>query len=317
MKILRDNFKGKIENPTFVVLGSFDGIHLGHRALIENAIFEAKKYNQEIANEEFKAKVMVCTFKNHPLTIINKDLAPKLIMGNEQKIEVLRELGVDIVNFMDFNKEFMKFSPEDFIINLKKCYNVKGIIIGFNYRFGYKNLGDTDLLKKLSKDFKFNLTVVNPVIISDEIVSSSAIRYHIQEGNIERANKFLTRPFLLSGKVIKGKQIGRTIGFPTINLDYNKRFVIPKGGVYYTFVVYKNNTYKGITNIGYNPTVDGKKLSVETHILNFNKFIYNEEVKIYFIAKIRDEKKFHCLEELKQQLDKDKAFASSQESSLL
>lgn len=311
MRVIRDNFKQEIKNPTFIALGSFDGIHQGHRALIESAIQAAQDYNKSNTNGALKAKTMVCTFKNHPLATINKELAPKLIMDNKQKVEILQELGVDIVNFMEFNKDFMRISPESFILNLKEFYNVQGIIVGFNYRFGYKNLGDVELLYKLSNSVGFNLIVVEPVIIDEEIVSSSAIRYHIQEGHIERANRFLKSPFMLSGKVIKGRQIGRTIGFPTINLGYNKKFVIPKGGVYYSYVEYHKAFYKGITNIGYNPTVDGKKLSIETHILDFEKSIYDEQVKVYFISKIRDEKKFNSIEELKEQLESDKKYAKA------
>lgn len=309
MKVIRDNFKMKIKNPTFIVLGSFDGIHQGHKALIQNAVEAAKEYNEALEDEKLRAKVMVCTFRNHPLFTINKDLASKLIMSNEQKIDVLHELGVDIVNLIDFDEKFMKISPEKFIFNLKDCYNVKGITVGFNYRFGYKNLGDVDLLKTLSESLNFKLVVMDPVIIEEEIVSSSAIRYLIQEGNIEKANKFLGRPFTLSGKIIKGRQLGRTIGFPTINLDYSRKFIIPKGGVYYTHVNYKEIIYKGITNVGYNPTVQGKKLSIETYILDFNESIYDEVVQLYFISKIRDEKKFSSIDSLKDQLEKDKEFA--------
>lgn len=311
MKVIRDNFKRKRKSPTFIVLGSFDGIHRGHRELIKSAIDAAKEYNEDIFDEAIKAKVMVCTFKNHPLSTINKELVPKLIMSNKEKIKILEELGVDIVNLMDFNKEFMKISPKDFIFNLKRYYNAQGIIVGFNYRFGYKNLGDVELLSKLSELLNFKLIIVDPIVVDEEIVSSSVIRYHLQEGKIEKANKYLNRYFMLSGKVIKGKQLGRTIGFPTINLDYNKKFIIPKGGVYYTQVEYNNQRYKGITNIGYNPTVEGKKLSIETHILDFDKTIYDEDVKIYFISKIRDEKKFDTIEGLKFQLENDKEFAKS------
>lgn len=308
MRVIKDNFKHEIKNPTFIALGSFDGIHQGHRALIEKAIEATKLYNKHYNKD---AKTMVCTFNNHPLTVINKDLAPKLIMDNKNKVEILQGLGVDIVNFMEFDRDLMKISPEEFIFNLKYFYNVTGIIVGFNYRFGYKNLGDVELLKTLSTSLGFTLNIVEPVIVEDEVVSSSAIRYHIQEGNIERANKFLQRPFMLSGKVIKGKQIGRTIGFPTINLGYSKKFTIPKGGVYYTYVEYNNKFYKGITNIGYNPTVEGRKLSIETHILDFEKSIYNKEVNIYFVSKIREEKKFKSIEDLKTQLEADKNFAKS------
>ena len=152
---------------------------------------------------------------------------------------------------------------------------------------------------------------VKLLVYNNEIVSSSTIRHLIAEGNITKANELLGRPHTIIGEVIKGKQLGRTIGFPTVNLNYNKEYILPKGGVYYTLAEYDNNIYKAITNIGYNPTVEGGKLSVETYILNFDKQIYGEVVKIYFINRIRDEVKFNTIEELKQQLLKDKEYAFS------
>lgn len=306
MKVIEDNFSKILETPSVIVLGSFDGIHSGHRTLINSArkLADKIKKNQHIKDIE----VMVCTFKNHPLSVVNKEICPKLVMSNEEKSILFEKLQVDIVNFMEFNKEFMSIAPDEFVKNLKKYYNVKGIVVGFNYRFGYKNLGDVEILKKYSEILDYQLFVVNPVTVDGEVVSSSAIRHNLQEGNIEKANKFLDRPFMLKGYIIKGKQIGRTIGFPTVNLNYDKSFVVPKGGVYGTIVEYKNNFYKGITNIGYNPTLEGNKLSIETNILNFDKNIYGEEIKLYFIEKIREEKKFGNLEELKNQLSKDKSY---------
>jgi riboflavin kinase/FMN adenylyltransferase len=249
MKVIEDNFSKILETPSVIVLGSFDGIHSGHRTLINSArkLADKIKKDQHIKDIE----VMVCTFKNHPLSVVNKEICPKLVMSNEEKSILFEKLKVDIVNFMEFNKEFMSISPDEFIKNLKKYYNVKGIVVGFNYRFGYKNLGDVEILKKYSEILDYQLFVVNPVTVDGEVVSSSAIRHNLQEGNIEKANKFLDRPFMLKGYIIKGKQIGRTIGFPTVNLNYDKSFVVPKGGVYGTIVEYKNNFYKGITNIGY------------------------------------------------------------------
>jgi riboflavin kinase/FMN adenylyltransferase len=309
MKVIKDNFTEIFETPSVIVLGSFDGIHSGHGILINSA----RKLSQEIKEEQQikDLQVMVCTFKNHPLSIVNKEICPKLVMSNEEKSILFEKLQVDILNFMEFNKEFMSISPDEFIRNLKKHYNVKGIVVGFNYRFGYKNLGDVETLKKYSKSLGYKLFVVKPVTIDGEVVSSSAIRHNIQEGNIEKANKFLGRPFMLSGNIIKGKQIGRTMGFPTVNLNYDKKFIVPKGGVYGTIVEYKNNFYKAITNIGYNPTLEGNKLSIETNILDFDKSIYGEEIKLYFVEKIREEKKFSNIEELKNQLSKDKEFINS------
>ena len=314
MKVIEDNFSKILETPSVIVLGSFDGIHSGHRTLINSArkLADKIKKNQHIKDIE----VMICTFKNHPLSVVNKEICPKLVMSNEEKSILFEKLQVDIVNFMEFNKEFMSISPDEFIKNLKKYYNVKGIVVGFNYRFGYKNLGDVEILKKYSEILDYQLFVVNPVTVDGEVVSSSAIRHNLQEGNIEKAYKFLNRPFMLKGYIIKGKQIGRTIGFPTVNLNYDKSFVVPKGGVYGTIVEYKNNFYKGITNIGYNPTLEGNKLSIETNILNFDKNIYGEEIKLYFIEKIREEKKFGNIEELKNQLSKDKSYINHKDYSM-
>ncbi len=309
MNVIRDNFTKIIDIPTVIILGSFDGIHIGHRALVQNARNLAKKIKVE--NNIDDVKIMVCTFKNHPLSVINKEICPKLIMSNKEKSKLFKELGVDILNFMEFNREFMEISPCDFIKNLREYYNAHGIVVGFNYRFGYKNLGDVELLNERSEDLGYELRVIEPITIDEEVVSSSVVRHNLQEGNIERANKLLRRPFMLSGRVIEGRQLGRTIDFPTVNLNYNKRYLVPKGGVYGTVVEYKNNFYKGITNIGYNPTVDGKKLSIETHILNFNENIYQKDIKIYFMEKIREEKKFLTIEELKNQLIKDKAYIAS------
>jgi len=303
MLIIEDNFKTNLEYQTFIALGSFDGLHLGHMQLINKTVEFAKANN---------AKSMICTFKNHPLSVINKEICPKLIMDNDTKIKLLEDTGIDIVNLANFDKDFMKITPEEFIRNMVKCYNAKGIIVGFNYRFGYKNLGDVEMLKAYSTILGYKLYVCDAISVNDEIVSSSKIRHLIAEGNIIKANELLGRPHSIIGKVITGKQLGRTIGFPTVNLNYNKEYILPKGGVYYTIIEHDNFFYKAITNIGYNPTVEGGKLSVETYILNFNKQIYGEVIKINFINRIRDEVKFNGIVELKQQLEKDKEYAKNQ-----
>ncbi|MBC2578909.1 bifunctional riboflavin kinase/FAD synthetase [Clostridium sp. DJ247] len=304
MIVMEDNFVKFLQYDTYIALGSFDGLHLGHINLINKTIELAKEYN---------AKSMVLTFKTHPLMTINPELAPKLLMDNNTKISVLENTALDIINMVDFDKNLMKLHPEDFVVNLLNHYKAKGLVVGFNYRFGYKNLGDVELLNKISEKYGFSLYVEDPVKFNDQIVSSSMIRGIIaDDGDIDKANKLLTRPFAMQGEVIKGKQLGRTIGFPTANLNYNKRSVIPRGGVYYTAVEYKRKVYKGITNIGYNPTVNDDKLSIETYILDFDENIYNKQIKVYFIERIRDEKKFDSLQELTKQLEKDKEYAVKQ-----
>jgi len=300
MVIIKDNFKTKLKYPTYIALGSFDGLHLGHMHLINRTVELSKENN---------AKSMICTFKNHPLSVINKEICPKLIMDNDTKMNLLQNTGIDIVNLVNFDKEFMKITPEGFIKNMVNFYNAKGIIVGFNYRFGYKNLGDVEMLQKYSSILGYKLYVCEAISVNNEVVSSSSIRHLIAEGNIIKANELLGRAHSITGEVIKGKQLGRTIGFPTVNLNYSKHYILPKGGVYYTLAEYENNIYKAITNIGYNPTVEGGKLSVETYILNFDKQIYGEKVKIYFVNRIRDEVKFDTIEELRKQLIKDKEYA--------
>jgi riboflavin kinase/FMN adenylyltransferase len=303
MIVIKDNFKTKLKYPTYIALGNFDGLHLGHMHLINKTV--------ELAKDNH-AKSMICTFENHPLSVINKEICPKLIMDNDTKINLLGSTGIDIVDLINFNKSFMKTTPEQFIKNMVNFYNVKGIVVGFNYRFGYKNLGDVEMLETYSSILGYRIYVAEAISVNHEIVSSSKIRHLITEGDIAKANELLGRMHSIIGDVIKGKQFGRTIGFPTVNLNYNKKYIIPKGGVYYTIIEYNNILHKAITNIGYNPTVEGGKLSVETHILDFDKQIYGEAVKINFVNRIRDEFKFNTIERLKEQLSKDKKYAFEQ-----
>ena len=298
---------GKVTNKKdeyYVALGSFDGLHKGHLTLIHECI--------KLSNED-KCKSMVFTFRNHPRTVINPKSDLKYLMDNEEKLHILKIEGIDKVVLVDFDEEFMKLSPEGFIEKLCSDYNIRGIIVGFNYRFGHKNLGDTDLLEKLSSKYNYKFKIIKPMMFNESVISSTRIRESLNEGNICGSNKMLTRPYCIRGTVEKGKQLGRTIGFPTANLKYNKDKLIPKKGVYYTNVKWKDTIYKGITSVGSNPTVNGQKLTIETFILDFDKYIYNEEISIYFLERIRDEKKFNSLECLKKQLKKDEEYAKMKE----
>lgn len=300
MILINDGYEKKFTKPNYIALGSFDGLHQGHLKLINKAIEISKENN---------GSSMVYTFTNHPLTVINKEKAPKLIMDSKTKLEVLDKLGIDMVCLVDFNQEFMHIEPEEFINILIEKYNAKGIIVGFNYKFGHQNRGDIKLLKELSKRLNFDLHVVSAYKSTNEIVSSTKIRMAITEGNVREAAELLNRAFLLRGEVVDGKKLGRTLGFPTANLKIDEDMVLPKIGVYYTNVEYFGEIYKGITSVGLNPTVCGKNITVETYILNFDKNIYGDELKVYFIERIRNEEKFNSLDALKNQLYKDKEFA--------
>lgn len=284
----------------YIALGSFDGLHLGHLSLIEKAKDLAVKNN---------GKSIIFTFKNHPRKFLNTTNKIQLIMTNEEKIDILQNEEVDIIAFKAFDEKIMKMMPDEFIRWLCKSYNVKGIIVGFNFKFGYKNLGDVETLEKFQEEYKYKLYVMKPYTMQDEIISSTSIRKELLDGNVKKAFNMLSRPYMLSGKVIDGKKLGRTIGFPTANLEINKEKVIPKKGVYYTNVKIDEKTFKGITSVGNNPTVNGQELTLETYILNFNEDIYGKEIKVYFIDRIRDEIKFNNINELVGQLKKDKKFA--------
>ena len=285
---------------SYVALGSFDGLHSGHLSLVNKII--------ELANEN-KGKSIVYTFKNHPRTLIKGATPPKLLMDNESKEEILEALGVDLIYFEEFNEEYMKLTPEGFIKYLCEKFKVKGIVVGFNYRFGYKNVGNIEMLKELSTKYGYELYVMEPCNYEDEVISSTRIRNELLSGNVDKAMKMLNRPYCIKGKVVHGKKLGRAIGFPTANLDYSKEALIPKKGVYYTNVQWQGKIYKGITSVGNNPTVNGDKLTIETYILDFNNDLYGHNIKVYFIKKIRDEKKFNSIDDLVIQLKKDKDYA--------
>lgn len=303
MIIINKDLQDVQNSNNYIALGSFDGLHVGHLSLIYKVVEVAKNNN---------GKSMVFTFKNHPRAFLNKESAPKLLMNNERKIELLEIHKVDIVSLKEFDAEFMKMTPKEFIKSLILDYNAKGFVVGFNYKFGYKNLGDVELLKELQNKYGYELYVMEPCTYKDEVISSTRIRKSLEEGEVLDASKMLGIPYSLSGEVVHGRKIGRTIGFPTANLKYDENFILPKVGVYYTNIKVNNNTYKGITSVGKNPTVKGKNLTVETHILDFDKDIYGEQIYVNFIRKIRDEKKFNSLEDLKEQLKKDESFAKNE-----
>lgn len=300
MILVDEKFNDEFNKDVYVALGSFDGLHKGHLTLIDKVI-ELSKNNDGLS--------MVYTFRNHPLEVIDESKAPKIIMDNEEKLEVLSKKGIDVACFIEFNKRFMTIEPEAFIKEIIDKFNVKGIIVGFNYKFGFKNKGDITLLEKLSGKLGFELYVMNALEEKGIVISSTLIRELIRGGLINEANKLLTRFYSIKGKVIHGKQLGRTIGFPTANLNITENTVLPAMGVYYTNVEIDGKIYKGITNVGNNPTVNGNNITVETNILDFSDDIYDKEIRVYFIEKIRNQEKFDSLEVLKGQLENDKNFA--------
>lgn len=305
MKIIDAMNSSEKKYVTAVALGNFDGIHIGHQYLLKSNIEKAKE-------ENLKPSVLI--FKNHTKTILKKDENFKIdiLTSFEEKIQLLKELGIEIVYVMDFNEQIMKLSPELFVKNiLLERLNAKLVTVGFDYRFGYKAQGDSNYLKELGKANGFVVNVIDPVYVEGEIVSSTIIRNLIINGYIEKANKLLGRNYCLIGTVIKGRSRGRKLGFPTANIRLNDRYVIPKTGVYKTFTYVDNSKFLSLTNIGYNPTFNEKNLKIETYILDFDEDIYDSIIKIEFMEFIRDDIKFNSVEELKNQMHKDVLYIKS------
>ena len=292
----------KIENyiekrfNTSIALGNFDGIHLGHKKLIMSMVDEAKELNITPA---------VLLFSKHPKEVL-LGKSPELLTSLIDKHEILEELGVKTVYETDFTPEFRTLSPEDFVkeILLEKL-NMKSVFVGFDYRFGHKASGDVNVLKDLSEKYNFKVTVISPVYDETKVLSSTEIRDHIRGGNLDLANEMLDRYYKIRGQVVHGNKIGRTLGFPTANIELSSNYPIPKIGVYETKAIVNKKTYMSLTSIGTNPTVGGDKIKIETYILDFDEDIYDEEIELEFIEYLRDEWMFDSLDELKVQMQKD------------
>lgn len=296
MQIINSIYE-KISDNVILCIGNFDGIHLAHQEIISRVIRYSRENN---------CKSMVITFRQHSFSVLNSGKnQKKLLMSLDEKIKIIEEMGVDYLVLYDFN-EIKNLSAEMFLEYLIKNYGMKKIICGFNFRFGNKNKGDIKLLKQMKYKLNYDVEIFESMKISNKKVSSTKIRTYIKFGEIEKANEFLGRPFNISGMVIKGKQLGRQIGFPTANIEYNQLFCIPQNGVYATTTEIDGKTFPSMTNIGYNPTFKNKHISIETNILNFSGNLYNEVIKINFFKKLRNEILFPDVYALIDQLEKDK-----------
>lgn len=285
-----------IIKESVITIGNFDGLHRGHQVLIKKTTEYAKENN---------ISSIVFTFKNHPVNYF-KPNSVKNIITNYEKIELLKSMNVDYIINIPFDEYMTKISGHDFVKEvLLDTLGAKKIIVGHDFTFARNKEGNINLLKELSKIYGFELEIVNSIKLDNIRVSSTNIRELISNGDVEKAYKYLGRYYKLSGEVIHARKIGRTIGFPTANISIDKNMIVPKVGIYATKVYIDGEIYYGATNVGYNPTVNGKNLSIETNILEFNDDIYGKIITIEFLERIRDEKKFNGIEELKNQLQKD------------
>lgn len=299
MKVFQSTNDFKSDKKTIVTLGTFDGVHLGHQKIINRLL------NNTI-NHTFETVVL--TFFQHPRNVLHLDSNLKLLNTTDEKIKLLRDKGIDNLIIQDFNTSFSELSGEEFVKNvLVDQLNIQKIIIGYDHRFGKNRGSDIHDLIYFGKKFHFDVEQISAEEIDDISVSSTKIRNAILEGNITLANQYLGYKYSFSGKVIKGKQLGRTIDFPTANIQLNNfEKIIPKKGVYIVEGFWNNKTHQGMMNIGNRPTVNGENTTIEIYFLHLDENLYDVEITISVIDYLRDETKFDSIDALKTQLKSDK-----------
>ena len=288
---------------TVATIGTFDGVHVGHQKIIERLVKTAKE-------EGLKSTVL--TFFPHPRMVLQKDANIKLINTIDERCKLLEEQGLDYLVIKPFTKSFSRLSAEEFVETiLVEQLHVNKIIIGYDHHFGRNRTANIKDLIRFGETYKFEVEEISAQDINDVSVSSTKIRKALIGGDIKTANQFLGYDFMLNGLVIKGKGLGKTIGFPTANLNIEEDYkLIPKQGVYVVKSEYKNQTIYGMMNIGTNPTI-GKDIaeSIEVHFFDFNQNIYNEMITINLLDRIRDEQKFDSISDLEKQIQEDKTRA--------
>lgn len=289
------NITTKFTNSV-ITLGNFDGLHLGHQELIKMVIRKAR---------ETGAVSLVVTFRPHPLKILAPAKCPPLISIYEEKIRLFEKLGIDVLVKIPFTVDFSAMPPEDFVKDvLCGLLGAKEIFVGYNYRFGRGREGNVETLKKLGEKFGFTVREVEQVSLGGEVISSSKIRHLLKDGEVEHASRLLGRTYAITGIVVKGDGRGKGLGFPTANI-VPKHTIIPADGVYAARLFVRDRLYDGIANIGMRPTFDKESLTIEVHVFDFSEDIYSEEVSLYFVKKIREEKKFKNADELILQIAAD------------
>ncbi|MDC3087569.1 bifunctional riboflavin kinase/FAD synthetase [Candidatus Pelagibacter sp.] len=296
---LYNNFNiQNIHKKSIILIGNFDGLHLGHQKLFHLA----KRYKKK-----FSLKVGVLTFEPMPKMYFNKNIKNFRISNKKQKINLLNEFNVDFVIIKKFDKKFSKIKSIDFIKKiLSKKLNARFIFVSNNFRFGNKREGDVKQLIKYEHQCNYKIIKPKPLLIKKKVVSSTLIRNNLQKGKLDKVNKLLNREWSIEGKVQKGRQLGKKIGFPTANMDI-KDYILGCPGVYAVRgKIAKSSKYlKGIANLGYRPTFNGKKILLEVHLFNFSGNLYNKYLTVEFLKFIRKEKKFRNIDQLKKQIKAD------------
>lgn len=298
MKVFKNFKEYTSQKPLALSLGMFDGVHLGHKSIVDELIKVGSENNLETA---------VLTFWPHPRFVFNPNENLKLLNTLEEKQFLLEKCGIDTLFLKEFDEEFRNLTGEEFVRQiLVDKLNIKYLIIGYDHSFGKNKSGNFELLQKLSGEMGFEVERMEAINIHENNISSTKVRNALLAGNIKEANEMLGYSYSVSGTVVHGKKLGRTIGYPTANIETDPIKLLPKKGAYIVEVFIKGEQYKGMLSIGTNPTVNGEKLTVEVYILDFEGDIYDEKITVAFRDFLHDEIKFEGLEKLIERLDEDK-----------
>ena len=299
MKTFHSFNEFKSTKKTVLTLGTFDGVHIGHNAILDKICKASEKENLES---------VILTFFPHPRLIVSNNYDIKLLNTMNEKAGLLEKVGIQNFIVHPFDKTFSELSPREFVTQvLIEKLNIQKIIIGHDHKFGKDRAADFNDLINFGKEFGFEVEEISAQQINEVSVSSTKIRNSLLEGNVVLANEYLGYPYVLTGNVVKGNQLGRTINFPTANIEIPEEYkLIPKIGVYVVTVDVNNDTVFGMMNIGVKPTLGENKLSIEVHLLDFDKDIYNQKIQVKVLERLRDEQKFDSFDALKSQLEKDK-----------
>ena len=284
------------EKDMLLTIGVFDGVHLGHQYLISQLTEHTRRQNLLSG---------VVTFRQHPREVLSPQTKLPYLTSLAEKVSLLKNEGVDAVITLSFTRELAQLSVRQFVSLLKKYLRMRGLIIGPDFALGRNREGNADTLRKLGQDMSFRVTVIPPVRVNDEMVSSTAIRDALADGDMKKVASLIGRSFSLQGRVTTGVGRGSELGFPTTNLDIDPKQALPAEGVYVTWAHIDDKAYQSMTNIGRRPTFGGNGRTVETYILNYQGNLYGCELKIDIVERLRGEKRFDTVEELKKQIAED------------
>lgn len=301
MKVFNSILKFTSNKPTIVTIGTFDGVHVGHKKILE-------KITQNTNNSDCES--LVLTFFPHPRTVLQTGTEMKQLNTIDEKSNLIEKAGIDNLVIHPFDKEFSQLTAEEFVKQvLVDTFNIQKIVIGYDHRFGKNRTADINDLIAFGSQYNFEVEQISAEELNEVAVSSTKIRSALTEGNIKLANSFLGYNYTITGKVVQGKQLGRTIGFPTANIYVEEDYkLIPNSGVYVVECKIDNQFYFGMMNIGTNPTIENTDLNqkIEVNIFNFDTEIYDKSITVSFLKRIRSEQKFDSLESLKAQIAMDK-----------